>query len=268
MDNTRMGIPYRPAEEDVCRMLGSARLTAFRPENGDAAKTLDAYRWQMRLEQALLKPIGITEVFLRNALDESICRWWQSQGLPGDWLDGNPGLDVPEPLQSFMRVRSWRGRATTNLKTHKTKEQISHDDVIAHMMLGTWRNMIGNPASISRTPPGDDEKRRSWSSMRESDERCAALWAEILHDAFPNMPSKRQRNGMSPRGYVGSKLTVIASLRNRVCHWDNLLHVNVPARYEDMKSIVLAINASCAQWMGDTVDDELFSVLDDRPEWL
>ncbi|MBW3092730.1 hypothetical protein KIH79_07355 [Bifidobacterium sp. 82T10] len=268
MDNAEHETTQRTVEEEVCRLLGTARLAAFQPKDQDAAKTLEAYRWQLRLEQALLKPISITEVLLRNALDESIRQWWQHQGLPGDWLDDNPDQDVPEPLCSFLRAKSWRGRAATNLKAHKSREQINHDDVIAHMMLGTWRNMIGNPASISRTPPTDSEKRQSWNSMREADEHCAALWAEILHNAFPNMPSKRQRNGMSSRGYIGSKLTVMASLRNRVCHWDSLIRVNVQARYEDMMNITRSISTSGAQWMQDNTDEELSNVLEARPDWL
>ena len=268
MDDTINAATIRLSEEEAFRLFGKARLMAFYAESNDLDQALGAYAWEMHLRQSLLKPIGITEVFLRNAMDNAIRHWWNGHQLPGDWLDATIDFEIPEPIASFRKVNAWRGRAATNLKGCKTKEQISHDDIIAHMMLGTWRNMIGNPASVSPEPPDDAEKRQSWRGLRKSDAKCAALWKEITHAAFPNMPTKSGRGRMSPRAYIGSKLAVMSALRNRVCHWDNLIHVNVAARYADMQSIVAAISLPGVEWLREQTEADFMEVLSRRPAWL
>ena len=256
------------SDESMRRLFGTSRLSSFYDAGGNRERALEAYAWQLGLGQALLKPIGIGEVFLRNTMDDAICQWWQEQHLPGDWLDiGNEEV-IPEPLHSFSHVSQWRSRAAKNLKSHKTRTQIDHDDVIAHTMLGTWRNMIGNPTVINIRPPDDEQRRRSWSSLRIADTRCAALWREIIRHAFPNMPTKRGRDGLSPRAYIGSKVASMSSLRNRVCHWDNLMHVNVSARYADMLSVVAAIDTTGYAWMKTQTQDEVTQILSERPHRL
>ncbi len=211
-----------------------------------------------------MKPLSITEVVLRNAIDCALSDWWRSQGHDGAWTDASafgcePSLDV------LVHRESWRRRAQQNV----AGRPVTHDDIIANTSFGTWRNFFGNPSAISANPPADANKLNSWHALKRQDIRCAALWKEVLQNAFPNLPkTKRLRGKQSPRGYVGSRITRIASLRNRVCHWDSLLGVQVPNRYRDMWELLDAIDPHVSMWLDEQCDWELMDVLMDRPEWL
>ncbi|BDR53257.1 hypothetical protein KIM372_11640 [Bombiscardovia nodaiensis] len=247
--------------DEAFRLFGRARLQVFLRKENNLQKALQAYSRQLHLGQVLLKPIGITEVFIRNAVDTSICEWWKTQQLPGDWLDDWGNVSVPGTLPSFCHIPSWRRRAAANCQSHRFQGELSHDDVLAHMMLGTWRNMIGNPLGISAKAPADPQQLDSWKSQCKTDRACAHLWKEILSEAFPNIPTKSGRRGLSPRAYIGASISSMAGLRNRVCHWDSLFEVNVEARYRDMTNIVGAISVAGLQWMLAQTQEEILQVL-------
>lgn len=248
----------------IIESLSDARMKKYIRRNTDLATSLRAYEWGLSLDQALIKPLNITEVALRNAIDRALCAWWRSEGHAGSWTDIR--ADGFEPvLDALVHRKDWRGRAQQNV----VGRTVTHDDIIANTSFGTWRNLIGNPSSIRSVPPADRKRYRSWLALKDRDAKCALLWKTVLKDAFPNLPrTKRLRGKQSPRGYVGSRVARIAALRNRTCHWDSLLNAQVPRRYRDMWELLNAIDPVLSSWLDDLCDWELANVLLERPVWL
>lgn len=143
------------------------------------------------LNQALVKPLNITEVALRNALDRALRLWWSSKGHCGSWTDQS-AAGLEPALDRFAHRSDWRRRAQQNV----VGRLVVHDDVIANTSFGTWRNLIGNPSSILANPPADGNQYHSWRALKERDAKCAVLWKETLQSALPNLPkTKRLRGG-------------------------------------------------------------------------
>lgn len=248
----------------ILDMQSLRRTAPFRAICESDAGALAAYEWSLDLGQALLKPIGIMEVAVRNAVDGALFRWWNDQGYGGTWIDVRSEEAPVSFLSPFVHASEWRSRARSS--KHGCEKEVTHDDVIAHTSLGTWRNMIGNPAAISSIPPAEPERRASWEAARRQDVLCAELWRHAIRDAFPSIPeTKKLRLGLSPRAYIGARLTRISFLRNRVCHWDNLLAVDIPGRYDDIKRLTRAVDPCLSEWLCGQCDEEITDLLVRKP---
>lgn len=248
----------------VLDSLGALRMGRYTSPSNNIHESLRAYEWGLSLNQALVKPLDITEIALRNAIDRALTEWWRSQGHLGSWTD-DASTGMEPTLDALVHRGDWKRRAQQNV----VGRAVIHDDIIANTSFGTWRNIIGNPSSISSKPPSDVSQLSSWQASKKQDIKCAALWKVVLKDAFPNLPkTKRLRGAQSPRGYVGSRVTKVAALRNRVCHWDSLLSVHVPRRYRDMWELLNAIDPHLSAWLDAQCEWELANVLMRRPLWL
>lgn len=241
--------------EKLYRYLGKERLAGSSSINTPHEDAIRQYRQELELRQILIKPITLVEVILRNSIDIALTAWWENNGFSGTWTDSDASENVLSP---FLHTSEWRKRAISNKSS--CQGLITHSDLIAHAAFGSWRNMIGNPASRSLRKPekGTSSMMNNWRKMCAQDARCANLWKAALHEAFPNLPqTKKSRGGLSPRAYIGIRLTRISALRNRVCHCDNLTKVNVRARYEDMLQVVDAIDPDLEQWLRNECSNEI-----------
>lgn len=241
--------------EKLYRYLGEERLKSSIRVNASHEDVLEQYRRELQLRQILIKPITLVEVILRNSIDIALSAWWENAGLGGTWTD-SPAEE--KTLSPFLHTSEWRKRASSNKSS--CADAITHSDLIAHASFGSWRNMIGNPASRSLRKPEDatSSMMSDWRKACAQDARCATLWKTALYAAFPNIPeTKKGRGGLSPRAYIGIRLTRISALRNRVCHCDNLAKVNVQARYDDMLQVVDAIDLDLGRWLRAECSDEI-----------
>ena len=248
----------------IATLLSDKRLSKFLDGAQDGSSALNAYEWSLGLGQSLLKPIGMTEVFLRNTMDCTIAQWWQEQGYQPPWTSTDAEGLAPE-LDKLCHRADWKRRAERNLAGHTA----THDDIIAHTSFGTWRNFIGNPAALLPCPPEDKNKSSSWHAAKRNDALCADLWRQMLSSAFPNIPrTKRERGGQSPRGYIGARITRISRLRNRVCHWDSLLDINPLMSYLDMIELVSCIDYAAERWMDACCGAGIRDICKQKPSWL
>lgn len=241
--------------EKLYRYLGEERLANSIRTSASHEDAIQQYRRELQLRQILIKPITLVEVILRNSIDIALSAWWENAGFEGTWTDSGA---EEKTLSPFLHTSEWRKRASSNKSSRA--DAITHSDLIAHASFGSWRNMIGNPASRSLRKPEDATSRMmaDWHKACNQDARCATLWKTALHAAFPNIPkTKKERGGLSPRAYIGIRLTRISALRNRVCHCDNLAKVNVQARYEDMLQVIDAIDFDLGQWARNECSDEI-----------
>ena len=60
----------------------------------------------------------------------------------------------------------------------------------------------------------------------------------------------------------------MGSLRNRVCHWDNLRLVNVKGRYQDDHPLTRTVSLPAYESAREIFDAEIADCLSRRPEFL
>lgn len=247
--------------EDLKMHLGKARIDALTVLQ-HTSNPLELYLWELSLRQALIKPLALVEVILRNAFDRALSAWWVSQGFAGEWTDQSGSVPLLAP---FLDTPEWKRRALADQEGDR--QVVTHDDIIAHAPFGAWRNMVGNPIAVSKAQrkADSDAKIRSWQGMRVRDVACASLWKASLANAFPAIPdTKSARGKMSPRAYIGTRLSRISALRNRVCHCDSLLRVNIEKRYQDMLDVVRSIDPALGAWFDDQCRDDIIRVQNTR----
>lgn len=113
----------------ISEALSDARMEKYSKHNGDLEACIGAYECGLSLNQALVKPLNITEVALRNALDRALRLWWSSKGHCGSWTDQR-AAGLEPALDRFAHRSDWRRRAskmslvgwwstTTSLPTHR-----------------------------------------------------------------------------------------------------------------------------------------------------
>ncbi|WP_147431830.1 hypothetical protein [Motilibacter peucedani] len=151
-------------QKDLDRLLSEARMgsyqTAAAGAPGAALSSLDVYVYNMRLAGALLGPLHLLEVVIRNAMHEQLTRhlgrpdWWESDAVTfEDWQDRSlekAELDVD-------RVCRNGGRDPVP------------GDTVAALEFGFWVGLLG---------PGFERD----------------LWRPALQQAFPN--NRRGRDGL------------------------------------------------------------------------
>lgn len=203
---------------------------------GDQAKAIELYRWNLELAGALFETLTLTEVILRNALDEQLRIWNSRQrdrttGLayPAEWTD-NPAT----PLRSLTSgacakahqaaVRARAGRPAGHPRKHAP---IDHDDVIAQLTFGVFVKLL--PTSTTTD-----------STFRARQ----ILWTQALVHAFPYLGAR------DPDGYTtGSRADRLRSLRNRVAHAEPLLSVDPRHRLRDVGRLLASIDPTSAGWV-------------------
>jgi hypothetical protein len=219
----------------VNRYLHPVRLGTYTALCGnDPYRVLELYKWNLELAAAFQQVLAITEVALRNALDEQLQTWnaAQPQSLDGithsrDWL-----VNPARPLNSLTRAS--RSKAKKHAEeadagrdaAHPRKgTAITHDDMLAQITFGVWPKLL--PTQDSSDPNHHGRK---------------ILWQQALCHAFPY-------NINDPDGLiVASRAARLHSLRNRVSHMEPLFGVNVIARHNDALRLLGAINPHLRDW--------------------
>ena len=210
----------------ILDLTGSARLAPYlREACGDVERARELYLWVADLAGALFSTIAFVEVGLRNSMDRKLQEWNAQQGpeYGREWALSKGAapllydLVTHKSLVSAQSFASEQSRARP--KTHPRRlATITHDDVISHLMFGTWVYLI-KPRD-SRQP-----------------QRCQRLWKECLSDAFPYADCSD-----SGRKRLAEQLDRVRKLRNRVAHHENLLSVDVRRRLRDMLGILALVN--------------------------
>ena len=80
-------------------------------------------------------------------MGNAINQWWMAQDLENTWTTCSDIYSSAPVLAPFVHRTEWEKRAKQYL--HEGQEVASHDDMISHATLGTWKNMVGNPAGLS-----------------------------------------------------------------------------------------------------------------------
>lgn len=201
------------------QLLSESRLSPYMDKASHVPdRAWDLYLWATQMSGALHAQMSFVELAVRNSLDRALSDWNAAQGGAREWTLENAAL---EPLYSHLRgdLNDARKRAKKESDDrsigHPRKGlPVTHDDVVAQLMFGTWVKLI---IPMSST---------------ESDARHQTLWAGGVHRAF---------SGTSPastdRLDIGTRLNHLRKLRNRVAHHDSILEVRVAARLNELLGI-------------------------------
>ncbi|WP_168156338.1 hypothetical protein, partial [Corynebacterium sp. HMSC30G07] len=199
------------------------------------------YVWGIRMAGAIQEALGVTEIYLRNAIDESLKnspdgnrQWIANYRLVphlNQLLDsrGNP----------YFRERTLKDQVRRNRRGYSSstsRNAITHDDLVAQTSFGSWALLL------------PDRWERNAQRKRAREE----LWRSCLHSAFPcqiRTASRRSSVGET----VGEYTRIAVHLRNRANHIDSLLNIDVLEAFN--KFIVPLISS-----IGAEENDVLISV--------
>lgn len=175
--------------------------------NGDRARALTLYEWNIELGQAVMHDIAHFEVALRNCYDRAISSTWTKST---HWL-----MDAESPaVMPIWRTKNVRGIKRGSdvnfVNRRKVDEAIkgagygkaTPGKVMAELSLGFWRQL-------------------TTSAMEKS------MWVPHVHHAYPAGTS---------RADVDSKISQVNILRNRIAHHEPLstAQLNASSVHSDM----------------------------------
>jgi len=197
----------------IRQTLSLTRMSTFETAAGvtshDDPRALALYAWNARVSAALLAPLHICEVVIRNAASEAIeqvygPRWpWQigfEQSLPSPRTGYNPRRDL-------QNVRS---RVPTTGK------------VIPELKFVFWQRLFTS----------------------RHDQR---LWGTYLKHVFPNMPATKAVAQL--RQEVYDDLEQIRTLRNRIAHHEPVFARNLQDDLQKIVALIEYRAKETAKWM-------------------
>ncbi len=243
---------------EILTHLHEARLSHYRQQStGDDADVLRLYLWNVEMASALSAVLGIAEVAVRHAIDSQLCAWSTGQVGNAEWLGELDAL--PNLKESFSTSRRKLYKAADESRkarpVHHPRhgDAINHDDLVAHIMFGTWGRLLPEKFQATRLDP-------QGRPVQDLDNLAARrqLWRDCIHAGFPNVKN-------DPRGInTGNKVRDLRRLRNRVSHMDSLLYVDIAKAHDRVLLPLLnSIGFGLRDWTQE--QSRVHEVLDQRP---
>lgn len=203
------------ADLDTC--LSSFRMVPYHASaKRRGVQTIDLYAYNMALAGALLAPLHVAEVVVRNAMHAALSTRFARE----DWWD------APTIVLS-KRQRDSIGVTHTKLlgKYSKDPKRPNTDDLVAASDFGFWTGFA-------------EDGPQGYSYERE-------LWDHGLKAAFPRLNRTRRQFKLQLDG--------VRRMRNRVGHHEPLHQdlKRVNDRYRDALLIIGYVSIPLATWMRD-----------------
>lgn len=249
--------------------MAAERFAPYKALSSNPQRQRELYLWNSELSQEMIKAIGHAEIFLREAIDQQLRSWnlaqpkvaGASQNQAGQPLhrsdprrraSGGSEEWLKYPSQKIANLifskRSNRfvseydsafNRAHQDLSARVLSHprhgaQITHDDVLAHITLGTWKRLLPDGRLNTSNRLNSNQVRTKRSQLD--------LWDQAICNAFPHEPNP----------YVISyRLTQIHVARNRVAHHESLLNMNVREIHRSTVRLVSSINPDLGSWLAN-----------------
>lgn len=249
--------------------IATERFAPYKALYTNPRQQRELYIWNSELSQELNKTIGHAEIFIREAIDQQLRVWNLNQPqLPGETQKQNEDplhphdprrrpsggseewLKYPSKklanllfskrgnrLVSEYDTAYYRAKKDLNARvlTHpRHGVAITHDDVLAHITLGTWKRLLPDGRLNTNAPLSSDKVRTKNSQLD--------LWNQALSLAFPHEPNP----------YVISyRLTQMHVARNRVAHHESLLNMGVPGVHRAIVRLVSTVDPQLGSWLAN-----------------
>jgi len=232
----------------VVASISEPRFAPYRAATANDVAALELYRWNLGATSAVGETVGVVEVALRNAIDYHLRMWYAAQ-LPShgktynyDWVR-NPA----PPLFGLLNITTRSGRqesAYTSALARARKDAdnrdsqhpragafVNHDDTVAHLMFGTWVNLLPNPRHDPANNPSSTS-RRTFGMQK-------VIWDNSLKYAFPY-----QHN--SATVYVWADR--IYQARNQGAHHEPFIHADLVSLHRAAARLLKAIDPNVEAW--------------------
>ncbi|KII26557.1 hypothetical protein M707_27095 [Arthrobacter sp. AK-YN10] len=212
-DTTEIGGSGQLQYAEIRRAITPARLTAFdRAAQSRGASHDDAinlYEWNAELASALLLPLHLFEVVLRNAIHEALTRTYRER-----WPWDNRSLySVPQKHGRYEPRRDVQQAASRNPTTGK---------VIPELKFVFWEQML--------------------SSRYDT-----AIWNPLLTTVFPNVPES-EGTSAAVRG-LARDVGVVRGIRNRVAHHEPIFSQNIDRVMDAIQRISAYRSHDVGNWV-------------------
>jgi len=218
---------------DILTHLSRPRMSTYVEVCGaDETRVLGLYRANARVSGVAYTALHYFEVILRNALDRELRVWNHEVHGTTDW-----SLDAAPLLHSVItpdRLKTARQDAT---RAVGRRRQITHDDVVAQMSLGTWRYLLPS--------------QRHQGKLR--------LWDDALERAFANRHTVRSDQ-------IAQSVSIAYDFRNRVAHHEPVFNLDLRGKRRAMRDVLNSIDGNARKWFVE--HEPLSRALDDfYVEW-
>ncbi len=198
--------------------LSEERLAAYGVAgDGDTLDPVARYAWNLALSSALMPPLHVVEVTLRNNLfkasrkvvDESTLRFAEV----GCWLDAEPTL-LYEAEADAVRVAKDLVR--------RSRKPVTPGRLVSNLSFGFWVSLCRSPYEHGRA-------------------RGPGLWPDAMKYAFPFLPKDHHK-----RSAILTRLDEIREFRNRVFHHEPIWNRDVERSHRRLVEVVGWMNRGMA----------------------
>jgi len=204
--------PDNDAAQAIKATLSTPRIETYEaatPGDPTLSSALALYAWNAQVSAALLAPLHICEVSIRNAISEAIAA---AHGPQWPWSAGFV-RSLPNPLVGYS--------ARSDLLSSRVNKTTT-GQVIADLKFVFWQTMF-----TSRFD--------------------ARLWAHHLRIALPYAGDSKTTAQI--RAMVYSELEQIRKLRNRIAHHEPIFQRNLATDFQKIHDLIAARCPITAAWM-------------------
>ncbi|MCG4262035.1 hypothetical protein K6W36_15870 [Acetobacter senegalensis] len=206
-------MPFSPAEiQDLPVVISAPRFATYLQAMGnDREKALALYEWNLNVSSALIIPLQVCEVAVRNGIAEAI---EHVHGANWPWNNGFiRSLPRPKGRARYNPAIDLQARAAILPTTGK---------IIAELKFAFWENIF---------TAGQDSR----------------IWNTHLRNCFPGAPSGQTIPQLRAAAYAD--LQIIRRLRNRIAHHEPIFTRNIADDYQRIHDMIAWRSQVAAAWM-------------------
>lgn len=213
--------------QQIINRIPTPRFQTYLTEaGGNKDLALELYQWNIDVAAAVSGTLAIVEVALRDTLDLRLRQWNQIKTGDPEWIT-NPHTPLshivrPTPPPQWTNNPSrrpgdlygkwWEEKAVRGMKDafgNRTNPAPAHDDLVAALTFGTWRQLLPKPVSLGG--------------------RANAPQVQIWHEAI-NIHSTICPPGTGFNASAGTAYywcSILLNIRNRASHLEPLLDISM-----------------------------------------
>lgn len=206
-------MPLSPAEiQDLPAVISAPRFATYlQAMSNDRENALALYEWNLDVSSALIIPLQVCEVAIRNGIAEAI---EHVHGANWPWNNGFiRSLPRPKRRTHYNPASDLQALAAALPTSGK---------IIAELKFAFWENIF---------TAGQDSR----------------IWNAHLHTCFPGAPSGQTIAGLRATAYAD--LQIIRRLRNRIAHHEPIFSRNIRDDYQRIHDMIAWRSQVAATWM-------------------
>lgn len=190
-----------------------------------SVQAVELYNWNAAVSAALMHPLHIVEVIVRNGIAEALT---YAYGPDWPWSKGFE-QSLPNPQKSYSSQRDLvRTRTPYTANKHTSK-------VIPELKFVFWQNMF----------------------TKRHDGR---VWNTQLASAFPGLPKDTVKNN---RALLHSELEAIRKLRNRIAHHEPIIARNLNDDFQKIIDVISYRCSHTGTWA--VANTNVYRLINSRP---